>query len=173
MACRANNWRAPGRWTTRQRRALAHLLVHSDDAMKAIRVHEYGGVDVLILEDLDRPHPRPGEVLVRHQHIGVNFIDIYQRRGFYRAPLPFRAGNEGAGIVEAVGPDVYDLRPGDRVAYAMVSGAYAEYACIPVSKAMRPADNVKSRPAERHGPGRLTGRSRPCFLRRGARRQRA
>jgi NADPH:quinone reductase len=105
--------------------------------MIAITVHQHGGPEVLIAEDLQVRQPAPGEALVRLQAIGVNFIDIYQRRGFYPGPLPFTAGNEGAGVVEAVGSGVEDVRPGDRVAYAMVPGAYAERAIVPESKLVR------------------------------------
>jgi NADPH2:quinone reductase len=115
--------------------------------MKAIRAHEHGGPDTLTPEDVAIPQLQPGDVLVRHEHIGVNFIDIYQRRGFYRMTLPFTPGNEGAGIAAAVAPDVTGIDTGDRVAYAMVPGAYAEYASVPASKVVRLPPDVDTRVA--------------------------
>ena len=99
--------------------------------MKAIRVQEYGGPEVLRLEEVATPTPGAGQVLVRLVMAGVNFIDIYQRRGSYPMSLPFIPGREGAGTVEAVGEGVTQFVPGDRVAYASVQGAYAEYAVAP------------------------------------------
>ncbi len=100
--------------------------------MKAIRVHAVGGPEVLGLEETSAPTPGPKEALVRLRAAGVNFIDIYHRSGLYPLPLPFTPGNEGAGVVEAVGPEVTEVRPGDRVAYAMATGSYAEVAVVPV-----------------------------------------
>lgn len=95
--------------------------------MKAIRFHQTGGPEVLRLEDIPICSPGPGEALLRHLACGLNFIDTYQRSGLYPVPLPAIAGNEGAGIVEAVGEGVDWLRPGDRVAYAGGQpGAYCE-----------------------------------------------
>ncbi len=102
--------------------------------MKVIRVHEYGGPEVLRYEDVPLPEPGPGQVRVKIEAVGVNFIDIYHRTGLYPNPLPFTLGIEGAGIVEAVGPEVTDVRVGDRVAYALVLGAYAERALVPAWK---------------------------------------
>lgn len=99
--------------------------------MKAIRVHGVGGPEVLVLEDVSDPRPKPDEALVRIEAAGVNFIDVYHRTGLYPLPLPFTPGMEAAGVVEAVGSDVTDVRPGDRVAYAMSVGAYAERAVVP------------------------------------------
>lgn len=99
--------------------------------MKAIRVHEYGGPEVLRHEDVPIPEPGSGQVRVKIEAAGVNFIDIYHRTGLYPNPLPFTPGIEGAGVVEAVGPDVMDVRVGDRVAYALSLGAYAERAVVP------------------------------------------
>ncbi len=94
---------------------------------KAIRIHAYGGPDVLRWEDVPTPEPGPGEVLVRHEAIGLNYIDIYFRNGLYKAPgMPATIGMEAAGVVELVGPEVTGLAPGDRVAYASAPiGAYA------------------------------------------------
>lgn len=98
---------------------------------KAIRFHQTGGPEVLRLEDLPVGEPGPGEARIRHLASGVNFIDTYQRSGLYPVPLPCVAGNEGAGIVEAVGPGVDWLKPGDRVAYGGAPvGAYCEQRII-------------------------------------------
>lgn len=102
--------------------------------MKAIRVHEYGGPEVMRLEEVPVPQPQAGEALVRLAASGVNFIDIYQREGLYPVPLPFIPGNEGAGTVEALGFGVTEVAVGDRVAFAMVTGSYAEYAVVPAAK---------------------------------------
>jgi NADPH2:quinone reductase len=99
--------------------------------MKAVRVHAVGGPEALKYEDAPEPTPKPGEALVRQKAAGVNFIDIYHRTGLYPLPLPFIPGNEGAGVVEAVGPDTNEVRPGERVAYAMSMGSYAELAVVP------------------------------------------
>src|SRR5271157_4777329 len=97
------------------------------NAMRAIRIHQTGGPEVLKLEEVDLPKPGKGEVRLRQHAIGVNFIDVYYRNGFYPAPgLPFTPGNEGAGEVVEVGPEVKDFKPGDRVAYDGAIGAYAE-----------------------------------------------
>jgi NADPH2:quinone reductase len=93
---------------------------------KAIRVHAYGGPEALKWEEVEVGGPGPGEARIRQTAIGLNFIDVYQRTGFYpQASLPFIPGNEGAGVVTAVGRGVKDLKPGDRVACAMSPGAYA------------------------------------------------
>src|SRR5262245_36702826 len=103
--------------------------------MKAIRVHKTGGPEVLLIEGVPVPQPGPTEALVRIEAIGVNFIDVYFRSGLYKAPgLPFTPGMEAAGTVTSVGSDVSDLRVGDRVAYAMNMGSYAEYATVPAWK---------------------------------------
>ncbi|MBI3997896.1 MAG: quinone oxidoreductase [Armatimonadetes bacterium] len=93
--------------------------------MKGIRVHATGGPEVLRYEDLPEPQPGPGEALVRVEAIGVNFIDVYHRTGLYARPLPFTPGLEGAGTVVRIGSGAADLAPGDRVAWAGVSGSYA------------------------------------------------
>jgi NADPH2:quinone reductase len=93
---------------------------------KAIRIHQTGGPDVLQLEDIELPAPAKGEVRVRHHAIGLNFIEIYFRKGMYPAPLPFTPGNEGAGQITAVGKGVKGFKVGDRVAYAAIPGSYAE-----------------------------------------------
>lgn len=93
---------------------------------KGIRFHEFGGAEVLRWEDVDVAVPGAGEARIRHEAIGVNFIDIYQRSGLYKVPLPAVAGNEGAGVVESVGEGVHLVKPGDRVAYAGGVGSYCE-----------------------------------------------
>jgi NADPH2:quinone reductase len=102
--------------------------------MKAIQIAAYGGPEVLACVDAAVPQPKAGEALVRIGAIGVNFIDVYHRTGRYPGNLPFTPGMEAAGVVEAVGPDVTDLTPGDRVAYAQTLGGYAQYAVVPVAK---------------------------------------
>ena len=99
--------------------------------MKAIRVHQYGGVEALSYEEVPVPEPGEGEVRVKIEAIGVNFLDIYQRIGRYQGSPPFTLGQEAAGAVDAVGPGVAHVRPGDRVAYASVQGSYAEYTIVP------------------------------------------
>lgn len=99
--------------------------------MKAIQVHETGGPEALRYEEIAVPQPGPGQALVRLHSIGVNFIDVYFRIGLYKAEAPFTPGMEGAGVVEAVGADVTHVKVGDRVAYAMCRGSYAECAVVP------------------------------------------
>jgi NADPH:quinone reductase len=95
--------------------------------MRAIRIHQTGGPEAMRLEEVELPPPAKGEVRLRQHAIGINFVDIYQRSGFYPAGrLPFTPGNEGAGEVVEVGPSVEGFKPGDRVAYASAPGAYAE-----------------------------------------------
>jgi NADPH2:quinone reductase len=98
--------------------------------MKAIRIHQHGAPDVLKHEDIPVPKPAANEALVKIAAIGVNFIDIYHRTGLYKISFPFIPGREAAGVVEAVGAGVSEVRAGDRVAYAMEPGAYAEYAVV-------------------------------------------
>ena len=102
--------------------------------MKAIRVREHGGPEVLVLEDVEDPRPAAEQVLVGLDAAGVNMIDVQQRSGGYSVNLPFTPGTEGAGEVLAVGDDVNGLSPGDRVAYAGVPGAYAEVAVVPADR---------------------------------------
>lgn len=110
--------------------------------MKAIRVHATGGHDVLHLEEIDQPVPGSGQALVKVAFAGLNFIDIYQRLGQYKMPLPFTPGLEAGGTVAAVGPDVTEVKPGDRVAYCMVPGAYADYAVVPAARLVPVPDGV-------------------------------
>jgi len=109
---------------------------------KAVFVREHGGPEVLSLEQRELPEPGSGEVVVRNRAIGLNFIDTYQRSGLYRVPLPFVAGNEGAGEVTAVGPEVSDVAVGDRVTYAGPLGAYAEERIMPAGRTAPIPDGV-------------------------------
>jgi len=99
--------------------------------MKAVRVHQYGGLEALKYEEVPTPEPGEGEARVKIHAVGVNFIDIYHRIGRYQGTLPLTLGQEAAGIVDAVGSNVTDVKPGDRVVYASVQGSYAEYAITP------------------------------------------
>jgi len=100
--------------------------------MKAVRVHQYGGLEALKYDEIPVPGPGEGEARVKIEAVGVNFIDIYHRIGRYQGSLPLTLGQEAAGTVDAVGPNVTDVKPGDRVVYASVQGSYAEYAIVPV-----------------------------------------
>jgi len=110
--------------------------------MKAIQVSEVGGPDALKLVELPVPEPKPNEVIVQLKASGVNFIDVYFREGRYATPLPFVDGQEGAGIVIAVGPNVTNVKVGDRVAYTGVLGSYAQYASIPSTRLVHIPDDV-------------------------------
>jgi NADPH2:quinone reductase len=110
--------------------------------MKAIQVAEVGGPEVLTLVDVPVPEPKPNEALVQIKAAGVNFIDVYLREGRYPAPLPFINGQEAAGVVVAVGPDVTTLRLGDRVAYSSTLGSYAEYAAVPANLLVKIPDEL-------------------------------
>lgn len=105
----------------------------------AVRVHKYGGPEVLTYEDVEVPAPGEGQVRIKQYACGVNFIDTYFRIGLYKAPtgLPFVSGNEGAGEVTAVGPGVSDLKVGDRVAYVVALGGYAAERLIPANRAVK------------------------------------
>jgi NADPH:quinone reductase len=98
--------------------------------VKAIQVDQPGGPEQLKVVEIPTPKPGPKDALVRIAASGVNFLDVYFRKGLYKADLPFTPGSEAAGTVEAVGSDVTEVAPGDRVAYAMVRGSYAEYAVV-------------------------------------------
>ncbi|MBM3769737.1 MAG: quinone oxidoreductase [Acidimicrobiia bacterium] len=110
--------------------------------MRAIRVHQHGGPESLALVDVPRPEPGDGQVLVKLQTAGVNYIDVYFRTGAYKAEQPTALGNEGAGIVEAIGSGVTDVAKGDRVAYAMTRGSYAEYAVVPAAQLVKLPDAI-------------------------------
>jgi NADPH2:quinone reductase len=104
---------------------------------KAIRFHKQGGPEVLQLDDVPVGDPGPGQVRIRHTAIGVNFVDTYQRSGLYPMQLPAIAGNEGAGVVEAVGKGVKELKVGDRVAYTGLPGAYCEARVVPADRMVK------------------------------------
>ena len=104
---------------------------------KAIRFHKAGGPEVLQLDDVQVGDPGQGQVRIRHTAIGVNFVDTYQRSGLYPMPLPQVAGNEGAGVVEAVGAGVGDLKAGDRVTYTGLIGAYCESRVVPADRMVK------------------------------------
>lgn len=112
----------------------------------AIRFSAHGGPEVLRWETVELPDPGPGELRIRHQAIGVNFIDTYHRTGLYPVALPSGLGQEGAGVVEAVGPRVTEFRPGDRVAYCGGAlspvGAYSEVRNFPAERAVRLPDDI-------------------------------
>jgi NADPH2:quinone reductase len=115
--------------------------------MRAVRVHQTGGPEVLSLESIGDPAPGPGEVLVRIEATGVNFIEIYQRKGIYKTPLPMTPGEEGAGTVAAVGPGVSDIRVGDRVVSYNFKGSYAELALVDADRVVAIPDDVTTRDA--------------------------
>jgi NADPH2:quinone reductase len=113
--------------------------------MKAIRVHEVGGPEALRYEDIPVPTPGPGQAVVKLEAIGLNYIDCYHRSGLYKVGLPFTPGVEGAGTVSATAPDVTDIRVGDRVAYPLFIGAYAEYAAVPADKLVKLPKSLDAR----------------------------
>jgi NADPH2:quinone reductase len=113
--------------------------------MKAIQVTQTGGPEVMELVDLPVPQPKPNEAVVKIQASGVNFIDVYNREGRYKAPLPFVLGQEAAGVVSAVGTEVKEIAVGDRVAYTMALGSYAEYAAVPADRLVKIPAGVDER----------------------------
>lgn len=116
---------------------------------KAVRIHAHGGPEVLVYEHVDPGRPGPGEVLVRHTAIGLNFVDTYFRSGLYPAPagLPLIPGSEAAGVVEQTGEGVDWLRKGDRVAYFTALGAYSEERVIPADKLVKIPDGISDEQA--------------------------
>jgi NADPH2:quinone reductase len=102
--------------------------------MKAIQVPKTGGVEVLAFTDLPTPEPKPNEVIVKIAAAGVNFIDVYFREGRYPVTPPFILGQEASGVVSELGSEVKDFKPGDRVAYTGITGAYAEYEAVPANR---------------------------------------
>lgn len=111
--------------------------------MYAIQISRFGDPSVLDWREVELPKPAAGHVLVRVQTAGVNFIDIYQRTGLYKNSLPFTPGMEAAGIVHEIGPGVPDFKKGDRVAFAMHLGAYAEYVSAPWEKLVIVPEQIK------------------------------
>jgi NADPH2:quinone reductase len=112
--------------------------------MKAIQIFEVGGPDKLTLVELDLPDPGPGQALIRIEATGVNFIDTYFRTGAYPAPLPFAPGLEAAGVVEKLGDGADGFRPGDRVAWTGIPGAYASSCLAPVERLVRIPDTLST-----------------------------
>src|SRR3954447_17971466 len=108
----------------------------------AIRIHEVGGPDVLQWEEVRVGDPGPGQIKLRQQAAGLNFIDVYHRTGLYPQPLPFTPGVEGAGIIESVGEDVAHVKPGDRVAYAGPVGGYAQERIIDADRVVKLPDSI-------------------------------
>jgi NADPH:quinone reductase len=108
----------------------------------AVRIHQQGGPEVLKWESVDVPAPGPGQVRLKQHGVGVNYIDVYQRSGLYKMPLPFVAGSEGAGEVIAVGPGVTDFKVGDRGAYAGAPGGYAEERVMPADRLVKLPDSI-------------------------------
>jgi NADPH:quinone reductase len=102
--------------------------------MKAIQITQTGGTEVMRVTDIAVPEPKADQAVVKVAAAGVNFIDVYQREGRYKVPLPFVLGQEGAGVVSAIGADVKSVKVGDRVAWAGVLGSYAEYAAVPAER---------------------------------------
>jgi NADPH2:quinone reductase len=115
--------------------------------MRAIRVHQFGGPEVFQYEEVPLPEPGPGEVRIKIEAAGVNYIDVYHRTGRYPGQLPITPGMEGAGVVDAVGPRVSDVKVGARVAYAMQQGSYAEYAVVLAGKLVPIPDGIDTRSA--------------------------
>ncbi|QYY33039.1 quinone oxidoreductase [Cupriavidus pinatubonensis] len=108
----------------------------------AIRIHETGGPEKLVWDQISVDDPGPGQARLRQTAVGVNFIDIYFRTGLYPLPLPFIPGREAVGVVEAVGPDVTSLKPGDRVVYSGVQGAYAQVRLVPADRMVKLPDGI-------------------------------
>ena len=102
--------------------------------MKAVRIHAPGGPEVLKYEDVPEPQPKAGEAVVKVDAAGLNYIDVYYRSGQYKAELPMTLGLEAGGTVTAAGPNVTEVRVGDKVAYTGVAGAYAQYAAVPAQR---------------------------------------
>src|ERR1043165_7328249 len=115
--------------------------------MKAIRIHDHGGPEVLAYDDVPIPEPKAGQARVKIEASGVNFIDIYHRTGLYPMTRPCVLGSEAAGIVDAVGAGVSEVKQGDRVAYAMIPGAYAGYAIVPAAKLVPVPDDIDAKSA--------------------------
>ncbi len=112
--------------------------------MKAIRVHQFGGPEVLKHEEIPPPEPGPKQARVKIESIGLNYVDIYQRTGLYPLQPPFTLGMEGAGVVDAVGSEVKEVKKGERVAYAMELGSYVEFAVVPAWKLVPLPQNIES-----------------------------
>src|SRR5438270_3903518 len=129
----------------------------------AIRIHEAGGPDVLKWEDVELGEPEGGQARVRQEAAGLNFIDVYHRKGLYPQQFPFTPGVEGAGVVEAIGADVDNVERGDRVAYAGPVGGYAEERLIDADRLVKLPDAVSF---EQAGASTLRGLTAQMLLRR-------
>jgi NADPH:quinone reductase len=114
---------------------------------KAVRFHKQGGPEVMQYDDVQVGDPGPGQARIRHTFIGVNFVDIYQRSGLYPMQVPQTAGNEGAGVVEAVGQGVSDLKPGDRVAYTGLPGSYCDVRVVPADRMVKLPEGISEEQA--------------------------
>jgi NADPH2:quinone reductase len=124
-----------------------HNLQGIKKLMKAIQIKAPGGPEALELVDLPTPQPKANEAVIKLGAMGINFIDVYQREGRYKVPLPFIAGQEGAGTVTAVGGEVKSVKPGDRVAWSSVQGSYAEFAAVPADKLVKVPQGVNDQQA--------------------------
>jgi NADPH2:quinone reductase len=115
--------------------------------MRAVRVHQFGGPEALVYEEVADPHAGPEQAVVRVEAAGLNFIDVYHRTGFYKLPTPppFILGQEGAGTLLAVGDGVSEVAVGDRVAWCGVQGSYAEQAAVPAARLVKLPDGVSTR----------------------------
>ncbi len=114
---------------------------------KAIRIHKAGGPDVMSWEDVDVGAPAAGQVRIKQTVVGLNYIDVYFRTGLYPVEFPAIIGMEAAGVIEAVGDGVTEFKVGDRVAYPMVPGAYAEARCMPTLKVVKLPDAIDDKTA--------------------------
>src|SRR5262249_52758015 len=135
--------------------AIPSLPCNINGTMRAIQVQKTGGPEVLTPVDLPVPKPKPNEAVVKICAAGVNFIDVYFREGRYPAQVPFVDGQEAAGTVTEIGSEVKSLKPGDRVAYTGVLGAYAEYSAVPADRLVRVPSGLNDPQAPAaHVPGR-------------------
>src|SRR5262249_39817287 len=114
----------------------AAARLQGEVAMKAIRIHEPGGPEALVLDELPTPAPKASELLVRVEAAGLTFIAVYHRPGHYKTPLPLGLGLEGAGVVEAVGEGCIGVAVGDRVSWCDVFGSYATHTIVPAARAV-------------------------------------
>ncbi len=115
--------------------------------MHAIRISEQGGPEVMHYSEIEQPTPGPGQALVKIKAAGINFIDVYKRSGVYPVPTPFTPGEEAAGVVEAIGPDVTEVKVGDRVAYTSQIGSYAEYSLVSAKSLVQVPDGIEDKVA--------------------------
>lgn len=124
------------------------MVMRSSKAiMKAIQIKKTGGPEAMELVEIPVPQPQPNEAVVKVQAAGVNYIDVYNREGRYPAPLPLTLGQEGAGVVTALGADAHGVAVGDKVAYCAVLGSYAEYAAVPADRLVKVPDDVSGQEA--------------------------